>query len=52
MFLDLLRWLKETSYYEKKKEIIKKAWTLHKGKVHIKKRERVYELFGLRKSWC
>ena len=51
MVLDLLKWLKETSFYEKKKEIIKKTWTLHKTKVNMKKRERFYEFFGLRKSW-
>ena len=37
---------------KKKKEIIIKIWTLHKSKVHIIKKERVYGFFGLRKSWC
>ena len=37
--LDLLKWLKETSFYEKKKRIIMKTWPLHKKKVHIKKKE-------------
>ena len=43
MVLDLLKWLKETSFYERKKEIITKTWTLHKKKIYIKKRGRVYE---------
>ena len=50
MVLDLLKWLKETSFFEKKKEM-KKHEHLHKRKVQIKKRERTYESFGLRKSW-
>ena len=51
MVLDLLKWLKEISFYEIKKEIIIKTLTLHKRKAHIKKKETVYELFfGLRKS--
>ena len=50
MVLDLLKWLKETIFYEKKKEIIKKIELLNKRKVHIKKKERVYEFFRLRKS--
>ena len=41
MVLGLLKCLKQTSFHERKKEIIK-AWTLQK-KAHIKKKERVYE---------
>ena len=41
MVLDLLKCLKQTSFHERKKEIIK-AWNLHK-KAHIKKKERLYE---------
>ena len=43
MVLGLLKWLKETSFFERKKEIIIKTWTLHERKVHIKERGRVYE---------
>ena len=43
MILGLLKWLKETSFFERKKEIIIKTWTLHERKIHIKKRGRVYE---------
>ena len=50
MVLDLLKWLKETSFYEKKKEIFIKTWTFHKRKIDIKKKERVYEFIELRKS--
>ena len=50
MVLDLSKWLKETSLYGKKNNY-KKYELLHKRKVHIKKKERVYEFFGLRKSW-
>ena len=50
MVLDLLKWLKETSLYEKKKEFIIKTQSLYKRAVHIKKKERVYEFLGLRKS--
>ena len=39
IILDLLKWLKETTFYEKKKEIIIKTWTLHKREDHIKKKE-------------
>ena len=42
MVLGLLEWLKE-SFHEIKKEIIIKTWTLHKKKVHIKKKGRAYE---------
>ena len=41
--LGLLKWLKETCFYERKKKIIIKAWTLHERKVHIKKKGRAYE---------
>ena len=47
MVLGLLKSLNEASFYEKKKEIIIKTYTLHKRKAYIKKKERV---FGLRKS--
>ena len=50
MVLDLLKWVKETSFYEKKKKNIIKASTLHKRKVHIKKKEITYDFFGLSKS--
>ena len=43
MVLDPLKWWKETGVYERKKEIIINTWTLHKKKVHIKKKGRVYE---------
>ena len=36
---------------KKKKETIIKTWRLHKIKVRIKNKERVYEFFGLKKSW-
>ena len=50
MVLDLLKWLKETSFYEKKKNYYKNMnfWT--KGKFIFKKKVRVYEFFGLRKG--
>ena len=51
MVPDIVKWLKETSFYENKKKIIIRTWTLHKWKVHIKKKERVYEFFELRKNW-
>ena len=47
--LDLLKWLKETSFYEKR-EKLEKHELLRKRKVHIKKKERFYEFFELRKS--
>ena len=50
MALDLSKWLKQTSFYEEKKEIVIKTQLLHKRKVDIKKKERVYEFFELRKS--
>ena len=50
MVSDFLKWLKETSLYGKKNSY-KKHELLHKRKFHIKKKERVYEFFGLRKSW-
>ena len=49
MVLYLLKWLKETSFYEKEIKY-KKHQLLHKKKVHIKEKERAYEFFGLRKS--
>ena len=39
MVLGLLKWLKDTRFYKRKKGIIIKAWTLHERKVHIKKKE-------------
>ena len=50
MVSNLLKWLKETSFYEKRKKL-QRHELLHKRTVHIKKKERVYELFGLKKSW-
>ena len=49
MVLDLFKWLKEAGFYEKRNKLLKHE-LLHKMKVHIKKKERVYELFVLRKS--
>ena len=43
MFLALLKWLKVTSFYERKKEIIIKTLILHERKVHIKTKGRVYQ---------
>ena len=43
MVLDLLKWLKETLLYERKKKIIIKTWTLHERKAYIKKKRRIYE---------
>ena len=43
MVLGLLKWLKETIFYETKKEIIIKTWTLLERQVHIKKKGRVCE---------
>ena len=45
MVLSLLKVLKETSFYERKKSIIIKTWTLHERKVHIKKKGWVW-IFG------
>ena len=39
MVLGLLKWLKDTRFYKRKKGIIIKARTLHERKVHIKKKE-------------
>ena len=39
MVLDFLKWLKETSFYAKKKKIIIKTRILHKRKVRIKKKK-------------
>ena len=41
MVLGLLKWFKETSLYERKKEIIIKTLTLLEKKVLIKQKERV-----------
>ena len=35
--------VKERSFYDKKKEIILRTWTLHEREVHIKKKGEVYE---------
>ena len=50
MELGLLKWLKETCFYERKKEIIINTWTLNKEKVHIKKKRRAYA-FSDKGSW-
>ena len=50
MVLALLKWLKETSFYERKKDIIIKTRTLHERKVHIKKKIRVYKFSDKGKS--
>ena len=50
MVLDLLKWLKETGFFEKKRKLLRKHKLLHKRKVHIKKIERAQEFFKLRKS--
>ena len=44
MVVMVLKWLKETRFYEGKKEIIITTRTLHERKVHIKKKGRVYEI--------
>ena len=41
--LGLLKCLKETCFYERKKVSIIKTWTLHERKVHIKKKGRAYK---------
>ena len=46
MFLGLLKRLKDINFYEKKKKIIETR-TLHKRKVHIKKKERVCEFMNI-----
>ena len=46
MILGLLKWLKETRFYERKNEIMIKTWTLYERKAHIKKKQRVYEFLG------
>ena len=51
MVLDVLKWLKQTTFYEKKGWDYKNMNFCTKRKVHYNKKERVYELFGLRKSW-
>ena len=38
MVLGLLKSLKETGFYDRKKKIIIKAWTFHEKEVHIKKK--------------
>ena len=50
MVLGFLKWLKETSFYEKTKEISIKTRTLQKKEKFILRRKKVYEFFGLRKS--
>ena len=50
MVLGFLKWLKETSFYEKTKEISIKTWTLQKKEKFILRRKKVYEIFGLRES--
>ena len=46
MVLGLLKWLKETSFYKRKKKIIIKTWTLHERKGCIKKKGKAYEFLG------
>ena len=43
MVLGLLKSLKETGFYDRKKKIIIKAWTFHEKEVHIKKKGWAYE---------
>ena len=43
MVLGLLKWLKETRFYERQKKIIVITWTLHERKVHAKNKGEVYE---------
>ena len=43
MVWGISKWLKETGFYERNKEIIIKTWPFHERKVHIKKKGRVYE---------
>ena len=50
MVLCHLKWLKGTSFYERKKEIIIKTRTLHERKVQIKKKGRIYEFSDKRKE--
>ena len=50
MVLDLLKWLKETIFYKKSKKLSKNMNFCTKGKFILKKKERVYEFYGLRKS--
>ena len=38
MVVMVLKWLKETRFYEEKKEIIITTRTLHERKVHVKKK--------------
>ena len=51
MVLCHLKWLKGTSFYERKKEIIIKTRTLHERKVQIKKKGRIYEFSDKRKYY-
>ena len=48
MDLGLLKWLKETRFYEriKKKILYRHTCSLCGGKVCVKKKGRVYEFFG------
>ena len=43
MVIGLLKWLKETRVYERKKKIIIKTWALYEKGNHIKKKEKAYE---------
>ena len=43
MLLGLLKLLKETRFYERKKKNIIMAWALHERKVHIEKKRRAYQ---------
>ena len=50
MILGLLKWLTETIFCERTKEIIIKTWTLLVKKVYIKKKWRMYEFSDTRKT--
>ena len=50
MILGLLKWLTETIFCERTKEIIIKTWTLLVKKVYIKKKGRMYEFSDTRKT--
>ena len=43
MVLGLLKWLKDTRFYERKKKKYHKNIPFHERKVHIKNKGRVYE---------
>ena len=47
--LDLLKWLKETSFYEKKTKIIIKIWTFAQKESSYQEETKFINFFGLRK---